>query len=71
MVLMSNSASQIQVMAAARSLGKDDFTREDVADELGMEIKQMQPSWKAAKQAGELEKVPSEDGERRFRVQTE
>ena len=66
---MNKSASQIQVLDAARSLESDEFTRDDVAEELGMEIKQMQPSWKAAKQAGEIEKVRSEDGKRLFRLQ--
>ena len=68
---MTESATQDQVLAAAKALGKDEFTREDVAAELGMDIKQMQPSWKAAKQAGQLEKVKDEDGERLFRVSTE
>jgi hypothetical protein len=68
---MTDSASQDQVLAAAKALGTDEFTREDVAQELGMEIKQMQPSWKAAKQAGQLEKVQTEDGERRFRIPAE
>ncbi len=65
---MSDSATQDQVLDAARALGKDEFTRDDVAAELGMEIKEMQPSWKSAKQAGLLEKVKTEGGERLFRV---
>lgn len=69
LVLMEKSATEIQVLDAARSLGQDEFTREDVAAELGMEIKEMQPSWKAAKQAGTIEKVRSEDGNRLFRLQ--
>jgi hypothetical protein len=68
---MADSATQIQVVAAARSLDKDEFTREDVANELGMEIEQMQPSWKAAKQAGEIEKVSDEGGKRLFKVSAE
>lgn len=68
---MTDSATQVQVLEAAKSLGKDEFTREDVADKLGMDVKQMQPSWKAAKQAGQLEKVRDEDGERLFRIPPE
>jgi hypothetical protein len=61
---MGNEATQEQVLEAARSLGKDEFTREDVANELGSEISAMQPAWKAAKEAKQLEKV----GDRRFRL---
>jgi hypothetical protein len=61
---MANEATQEQVLEAARSLGKDEFTREDVANELGSEISAMQPAWKAAKEAKRLEKV----GNRRFRL---
>ena len=61
---MANEATQEQVMEAARSLGKDEFTREDVANELGTEISAMQPAWKAAKEANRLVKV----GNRRFRL---
>ncbi len=66
---MSKSATEIQVLDAARSLDQDEFTREDVAGKLGMEVKEMQPSWKAAKQAGSIEKVRTEDDRRLFRLQ--
>lgn len=65
---MAEEATQEQVLEAARSLGQDEFTRQDVADELGTEVSAMQPSWKAAKQAGRLEKVREEGGKRHFRL---
>lgn len=65
---MANSATETQVLDAARALGKDEFTREDVAGELDMKVKEMQPSWKAAKQAGSIERVESEDDSRLFRL---
>jgi hypothetical protein len=65
---MAKEATQEQVLEAARSLDRDEFTREDVADVLGTEVSAMQPSWKAAKQAGRLEKVREEGGKRHFRL---
>jgi hypothetical protein len=64
---MAQEATQEEVLEAARSLG-DEFTREDVADKLGVEVSAMQPSWKAAKQAARLEKVREEGGKRYFRL---
>jgi len=63
---MAQPATQEQVLEAARSLDRDEFTRDDVAEKLGLEISEMQPSWKAAKEAGQLQKV--EGGERLFRL---
>lgn len=65
---MTQTATQDQVLDAARSLDADEFTRQDVADKLGSEVSAMQPGWKAAKQAGQLEKVGEEDGKRHFRL---
>lgn len=64
-------STQEQVMDAIRSLGSDEFTRDDVAKKLGVEISAMQPGWKAAKEAGQIKKVPSDDGERTFRISSE
>ena len=65
---MTEEATQDQVLEAARSLDQDEFTRQDVADKLDSEISAMQPSWKAAKQAGKLEKASDDGGKRRFRL---
>lgn len=65
---MAQEANQEQVLEAARSLGRDEFTRQEVADELGTDVSSMRASWKAAKQAGRLEKVREEGGKRHFRL---
>lgn len=65
---MADEATQEQVLEAARSLERDEFTRQDVADKLDTDVSAMQPSWKAAKQAGRLEKVREEGGKRHFRL---
>ena len=65
---MAQAATQEQVLEAARSLGRDEFTRKDVADALGTEVSAMQPGWKAAKQAGRFEKARDEGGKRHFRL---
>ena len=57
-----------QVLEAARSLDREEFTRDDVAEKLGVEISEMQPSWKAAKQAGHIQKSRNEGGKRYLRL---
>ena len=60
--------TQAQVLDAARSLGREEFTREDIAEKLGTEVSVMRPGWKAAKEAGKVEKVRNEGGKRYFRL---
>ena len=68
-VRMPQEATQEQVLEAARSLDRDEgFTREDVAKHLGLEISEMRPSWKAAKEAGKIQQVGSSGGKRLFRL---
>jgi len=62
---MSEAPTQEQVVEAARSLGAD-FSRDDVAKKLDVEISVMRPSWKAAKESGQFEKVKSADDKRLF-----
>jgi hypothetical protein len=64
---MATKSTKEEVLEAARSLGPE-FTREDVAKKLGVEVSVMRPSWKAAKEAGELEEVRSDDNQRYFGV---
>jgi len=64
---MAKDSTQDQVLEAARSLGSE-FTREDVAEKLGVDVKQMRPSWKAAKESGDLEQVREDGGQRYFAV---
>lgn len=61
-------ATEEQVLKAARSLDRDEFTRDDVAEKLGLEISDMQPAWKAVKESGKFEKVSNESGKRLFRL---
>jgi hypothetical protein len=68
MAHMAQAPTQDQVLDAARSLGKEEFTREEVADKLGVEIAEMRPSWKAAKDAGKIEQVRNDDGTRYLRL---
>ena len=66
---MSETITQDQVVDAAKSLGKDDFTRADLASELKVERKQLKQGFKAARQAGSLEKIgDDDDGTGRFRL---
>jgi hypothetical protein len=66
---MAQEANQEQVLEAARSLDRaEGFTREEVAGALGVEISEMRPSWKAAKEAGKIQRVSSKGGKRLFRL---
>ena len=66
---MSETITQDQVVDAAKSLGQDDFTRADLAGELKVERKQLKQGFKAARQAGDLEKIgDDDDGTGRFRL---
>ena len=66
---MAQEVTQEQVMEAARSLDREEgFTREDVAAKLGLEVSEMRPSWKAAKEAGQVEQVRIESGKRHLRL---
>jgi hypothetical protein len=65
---VAQDATQEQVLQAARSLGSEEFTRQDVAEKLGLEVAAMRPGWKAAKEAGRLQKVRSQGDKRLFRL---
>ena len=69
MVEMAEQATRDEVLEAARSLDREEgFTREEVAAKLGVEVAAMRPSWKAAKEAGQLQKVGSKGDKRLFRL---
>ena len=57
-------------MEAIRSIGGE-FTREDVARKLDVDISDMQKSWRASKESGQFEKVRQEDGKRYFALKAE
>jgi len=65
----TGTPTQDEVMDAVRALGKSEFTRKDVANQLGVEPSEMRPSWKAVKEAGRVEQVrKDEDGKNYFRL---
>jgi DNA-binding MarR family transcriptional regulator len=58
-----------QVIQAAQELGQDDFTRGDIAEQLGVPQPEMKESFKTARKAGLFEKVrDDEDGKSYFRL---
>jgi predicted transcriptional regulator len=65
---MAQAPTEDEVVEAARSLGREEFTRDDVAEKLGVEISELQPSWKAAKDAGRIQKSRNEGGKRYLRL---
>lgn len=65
---MANQPNQEAVVEAARALGSE-FTRDDVAEKLGVERQKMRNGWRAAKQAGQIEKIgENADGTNLFKV---
>jgi DNA-binding transcriptional regulator LsrR (DeoR family) len=66
---MSAEITAEQVVQAARSLPEGEFTRADLAGKLGVERPEVRTGFKAARQAGQIEKAgDSPDGTRRFRL---
>ena len=50
-----------QVIQAAQNLGKAEFTRGDLAAELGVEKQDIRPAFRKARHAGRLEKVRDDE----------
>lgn len=58
-----------QIIEAAGDLGQDEFTRSDLADELGVKQRDIKEGFRAARDSGRLEKVGrGEDGKPIFRL---
>jgi predicted transcriptional regulator len=58
-----------QVLQTARDLDRGEFTRGELADELGVRKQDLKDGVKAARRAGRLEKVgDNEEGEGLFRL---
>ena len=58
-----------QVVEAAKELGKDEFTRKDLAQQLGVEQTDIRRGVRGARQAGKLDKVrDDEEGTGHFRL---
>jgi hypothetical protein len=58
---MAETITQDQVVGAARELGKEEFTRADVAAKLGVEKPDLKKGFRAAIQAGQLEKTRDDE----------
>jgi hypothetical protein len=54
---MSSDISADQVVAAAADLDKDEFTRADVAEKLGVKKPELREAFVAARKSGRLEKT--------------
>ncbi len=50
-----------QVLTAARELGKDEFSRGDLAEKLGVDKQDIKKGFRQARQAGELEKTRDDE----------
>jgi hypothetical protein len=61
-----------QVVAAAKDLGQAEFTRDDLAQKLGVEQPELRLGFRRARRAGRLDKVrEDEEGTGHFRLTDE
>jgi DNA-binding MarR family transcriptional regulator len=66
---MAQDVTADQVVETARGLDRTEFTRDDLADRLGVKKQDLKGAIKQARQSGRLEKVRDDDeGKGRFRV---
>ena len=66
---MAKTITPEQVLTAARDLKRSEFTRDDLAAELGVGKPKFKQAFKAARERGGLEKVrDGDDRKGRFRV---
>jgi hypothetical protein len=66
---MAYKTTADQIVATARELGQDEFTRADVAQKLGVEKRELVKGFREARKSGRLEKVrDDEEGTGIFRV---
>ena len=54
---MAQEITADQVVNAARELGQDEFTREDLANKLGVDKQDLKKGFREARQGGQLEKT--------------
>ena len=55
------TVTEEQLIAAAKQLGQDEFTRGDVAKELGVEKPELKDAFRSARKAGRVEKVRDDE----------
>lgn len=58
---MTQGITSAKIVEAAEGLGKDEFTRGDIAGKLGVEKPDIKPAFREARQAGKLEKVRDDE----------
>ena len=63
---MSEPITLEQVVEAAKGLGKEEFTRAEVAAALNVDRKELRDSFKAARKGGHLSKVRTDDNGKRY-----
>jgi hypothetical protein len=69
---MSQTVTADQVIQAARDLGQPEFTRGDLAAQLGVEKADIRPAFREARHAGRLEKLrDDEENTAHFRLTDE
>ena len=67
---MADTITEDQVVQAAKDLGKEEFTRLELAEKLGVDREELKPAFKSARENGRLERTDDEDddGKPHFRL---
>lgn len=69
---MATTVTEDQVIQGAAELGKEEFTRPELADKLGVKISDLKDAFKAARQSGRMKKIgENDDGKGIFSVPTQ
>ena len=58
---MSEAITSANIVEAAQALGKEEFSRGDLAEQLGVEKQDIKPAFKEARHQGKLEKVRDDE----------
>jgi len=58
---MAQDITEDQVVATARDLDQEEFTRSDLAEKLGVEKAELSKPFRQARRAGRLDKVRDDD----------
>jgi hypothetical protein len=58
---MSEAITSASLVEAAQALGKEEFSRGDLAAQLGVEKQDIKPAFKEARHQGKLEKVRDDE----------
>jgi len=66
---MPQDITDDQIVATARDLGQEEFTRADIAEKLGVDKTELSKPFRQARRAGRLDKVRDDDeGTGHFRL---